>query len=170
MKNELSHPVANAIVVLGARIVGDGRASPALARRIELGIALFKAGLAKRLVLSGGGRGQERAIMREADFMRATAIAAGVPSDALLVERESHNTSENATEAARLLAPLHVRSLVLVTDRYHARRARVLFRAAGFNVVAVHSPLRPLRESLPQAVAELVRLPISLVRLLLERR
>src|SRR5262245_11414330 len=101
MKNELSHPVANAIVVLGARIVGDGRASPALARRIELGIALFKAGLAKRLVLSGGGRGQERAIMREADFMRATAIAAGVPSDALLVERESHNTSENATEAAR---------------------------------------------------------------------
>jgi uncharacterized SAM-binding protein YcdF (DUF218 family) len=170
MNREASRAVADAIVVLGARIGADGTASPALARRIELGIALFQAGLAKRLVLSGGGRGRTRATMREADIMQAIAIAAGVPKHALLIERDSRNTVENAIETARLLAAVDGRSVVLVTDRHHARRARLLFRAAGLMVVALHAPPRPLGETLPQAGAELVRLPVSLLRLLLQRR
>jgi uncharacterized SAM-binding protein YcdF (DUF218 family) len=108
--------------------------------------------------------------MREADIMQAIASAAGVPEHALRIERDSRNTVENAIETARLLAAVDGRSVVLVTDRYHASRARLLFRAAGLRVVALHAPPRTLGETLPQAGAELVRLPISLLRLLLHRR
>jgi uncharacterized SAM-binding protein YcdF (DUF218 family) len=173
MTKEPSRAVADAIVVLGARIGADGTASAALARRVELGVALFRAGLAKRLVLSGGGRGRTRETAREADIMRAIAIAAGVPADALLIERESRNTVENAIETARLLDRVDARAVLLVTDRYHAPRARLLFRIAGLRVVALHAPPRPLGGTLPRMGAEFVRLPLSLLRALLhggERR
>lgn len=170
MTRKASRAVADAIVVLGARIGDDGAASPALARRVELGVALFQAGLAKHLVLSGGGRGHRCETMREADIMRAIALAGGIPEHALLIERNSRNTVENAIETARQLASVNGNSVLLVTDRYHALRARLLFRAVGPRVVAFHAPPRPLRETLPQAAAELVRLPVGLVRLLLRGR
>ena len=47
---------AAAIVVLGARVRPDGRPSAALERRMRVAISLYQAGVAPRLLLSGGGR------------------------------------------------------------------------------------------------------------------
>jgi len=155
---------AAAIVVLGAKILRDGRPSRAIERRVQAAVALYRAGVAPVLVLSGGGG---RAVP-EAEVMRDLALAAGIPDSALLVEPTSRNTLENATESARLLAARGT-SIVLVTDRYHALRARVLFRLVGLSVRAVHAAPMPLRQEWPMWVLESVKFPNSVARALFRR-
>jgi uncharacterized SAM-binding protein YcdF (DUF218 family) len=149
-----------AIVVLGAKVLPDGRASAALVRRMEVAILLYRAGMAPLLVLTGGGR----QAVPEAEVMQQIALTAGVPTAALLIEPRSRTTLENAIETAKLLTPRGARAVVLVTDGYHALRARLLFRMAGLTVVAVHTARVPLRPRLAMIAAECVKLPINLVR------
>lgn len=149
-----------AIVVLGARVQPDGRASPALERRMRVAISLYRSGVAPLLVLSGGGR----QTVPEAEVMRDLARAAGLPESALVLEPRSRSTLENATETAKLLAATGRPAIVLVTDGYHALRARLLFRLAGLHVIAVHEAEVSLRPRLLMAAAECVKLPVSLLR------
>jgi uncharacterized SAM-binding protein YcdF (DUF218 family) len=157
------HEQAAAIVVLGARVRSDGTPSAALERRVRLAIALYRAGWAPLLVLSGGGRQK----VSEAEVMQRLALDAGVPAAALLMEPRSRTTLENATEAAKLLAACTPATVVLVTDGYHALRARLLFRMAGLRVIGVHSAEVPLRPRLLMTAAECLKLPISIIRALL---
>jgi uncharacterized SAM-binding protein YcdF (DUF218 family) len=128
-------------------------------------ISLYQAGVAPLLVLSGGGRHA----VPEAEVMRQLALARGVPPAALMLEPRSRTTLENATETAKLLIPRGQAAVALVTDGYHAPRARLLFRMAGFTVVAVHRARVPLRPRLLMIAAECVKLPINLVRALVRK-
>jgi uncharacterized SAM-binding protein YcdF (DUF218 family) len=158
---------ADAIVVLGCRLKPDGTASPALARRVACGVALYRQGAAPFLVMSGGGIGR----VPEAEIMRRIAIAAGVPERALIVEPRSRNTFENARETARLLAARGLVSVLLVSDRVHLPRAALLFRRAGLKIVgrAAAAPPALLREALP-ALRELAALARTSLYVLLRRR
>jgi uncharacterized SAM-binding protein YcdF (DUF218 family) len=62
--------------------------------------------------------------------------AAGVAD--VLVEDRSQTTAENARFTAELVAPLGVRSVWLVTQPFHARRAALLFRRAGLDARSWH--------------------------------
>jgi uncharacterized SAM-binding protein YcdF (DUF218 family) len=153
---------ADVIVVLGCRLTADGAPSPALARRVACGVALYQTGIAPRLLLSGGG-GARRS---EAAVMREMALAAGVPDDAILVEERSPDTLGNAVETARLMRAAGLSTLVLVSDRYHLPRARLLFRLAGACIVAVHSPReRGATPAWRWLAKEAAALPWSLLRL-----
>jgi uncharacterized SAM-binding protein YcdF (DUF218 family) len=153
------------IVVLGAKVLPDGRPSGAMERRMQVALALYRAGVAPVLLLSGGGQP-----IPEAEVMRRMALAAGVPESALMLEPMSRNTLENATQAALLLAARPDTAIVLVTDRYHAFRARMLFRLVGLTVRAVHVAAVPPRRHLTMLVTESVKLPISVVRALFQIR
>jgi uncharacterized SAM-binding protein YcdF (DUF218 family) len=152
------------IVVLGARVFADGRPSRAMQRRMKVAIDLYRTGAAPVLLLSGGGEP-----VAEAEVMRQIALAAGIAESALLVESASRNTLENAMHAAALLAAHQVAAVVLVTDRWHAFRARLLFRLAGLTVCAVHSATVPARRQIAMRLSEGVKLPISLLRALLHK-
>jgi uncharacterized SAM-binding protein YcdF (DUF218 family) len=134
-------------------------------RRMQVAISLYRAGVAPLMLLSGGG---DRAVP-EADVMRGLAIAAGVPESALLLEPDSRNTQENATHATALLGARRVTDIFLVTDRYHAVRARLLFRLAGLAVRSVHvAPMSPRRRT-AMLVTESLKLPLSLAHALWHR-
>jgi uncharacterized SAM-binding protein YcdF (DUF218 family) len=125
---------ADAIVVLGAPLAADGGLSAVLAERVRAGIELWRAGAAPRLVMSGGRtRGAARA---EAEVMAEAARAGGVPDDALVVEAVSLTTAANAREVA-CLVPRGARIWV-VTQPFHGRRARRLFRRAGLDAQVWH--------------------------------
>ncbi|WP_271410589.1 YdcF family protein [Pseudomonas sp. Q1-7] len=74
-------------------------------------------------------------------------------------EGESRTTWENATHSAKLLQPLGVRRVLLVTQAAHMPRARWCFERVGFDVVA--APMgylgvpngRPLGGWLPESKA-----------------
>ncbi len=129
----LNHEAADAIVVLGCQLVGGGRPSERLRRRVALGVGVYREGAAPLLIMSGGGTGAAT----EAAVMRDLAREAGVPETAVLLETESRNTFENAAYTARLLHAIGKPRIVLVSDRAHLPRAARLFRRAGLEVIGV---------------------------------
>jgi uncharacterized SAM-binding protein YcdF (DUF218 family) len=70
-----------------------------------------------------------------ADIMRGLVEEGGVPASDVTVERDSRSTQENAAFTARILHPRGIRTIALVTDAFHMRRAELAFRKQGFNVI-----------------------------------
>lgn len=124
---------ADAIVVLGAPIRASGELSPAAQERVEVALLLYRENLAPIVCVTGGHMPRAQAgSLLEADGMARWLRAGGVPNDRLRVDRLSTTTRENAARTAELLLPENVRTVCLVTQPFHSRRARFLFRAAGF--------------------------------------
>ena len=123
---------ADAIIVLG----GDWKG------RIEKGIELYRQGLAPRLVVTGGRLVAPETT--EADYLAAVALRAGVPRDAIIAERHSHSTWQDALRTLELARQQGFRRVLLVTSDWHSRRARWVFRRvygpAGIEVLSVPSP------------------------------
>jgi uncharacterized SAM-binding protein YcdF (DUF218 family) len=93
-------------------------------RPVERALELYRAGLARRLLFTGGFNPKAGAV--EAAEMAREAEAGGVPRSAILVEDRATNTSENMAFAARLLEASGgldaVGSILLVAIHYHMRR------------------------------------------------
>jgi uncharacterized SAM-binding protein YcdF (DUF218 family) len=114
----------------GARfdvIVVLGGPEDAMKRRTAQGVSLLAAGVAERLILSGGG-GRHRP---EAETMRDLALAAKVSPARLVLEQKSLSTLENAIHSARIMQAEGWRTALIVTDALHLPRARLAFRVAG---------------------------------------
>lgn len=131
-------PQAAAIVVLSGSDTADGGLTPATAARVTQGVRLWQAGVAPILVMTGGTL-PKGADTRVALRMQAAAVAAGVPSDAILAEAASHSTLQNAILTADLLPP-GAGPVVLVTHRFHLPRAWFNFRAQGYRIAALSAP------------------------------
>ena len=120
---------ADAIVILGAPLAKDGLLTDVLRERVMAGYELWKRGAAPLICVTGGpSRGRT-----EAEAMADALRDLGVPAHALRIEAESRTTTENATRTAALLAADGVRSVWVVTQPFHLRRACWLFRRAGFD-------------------------------------
>lgn len=127
------------VIVLGAGVRPDGSPSPALRRRVEHAVGLLAAHSDACLLLTGG---LGRYPPSEAEVMARTAEQHGIAREQMLLEERATNTGESARFCAALLAGCAVGSVVLVTDAYHQRRARLAFRRAGLNA-ASSSPAVP---------------------------
>lgn len=120
---------ASAVVcVLGCR-----PGSPALARRARAARDAFVSRKAS-LVLTCGG--PTRGGRVEADVLAEMLQDGGVPESAIVRERLSRDTQENAVGAARILRERGRTEVVVVTCSWHVPRARRLFERAGLRVVA----------------------------------
>jgi uncharacterized SAM-binding protein YcdF (DUF218 family) len=120
-------------------------------------------------VLVTGGKSDgydppEGAVMRDS-LMRDFAVPVR------WAETASRNTVENASFSAPLLHGAGVKTIFLVTNEFHMRRARLLFEAQGFDVVPVPAlwPLsaqgRPLQQGTsPFAWRDLVPTTTALTR------
>ncbi|PTL77156.1 YdcF family protein [Vitiosangium sp. GDMCC 1.1324] len=122
---------SDVLVVLGARVLPGGEPSSALRARVEKAVALYRQGLAPRLLFSGGVGVNPPS---EAQVMRELALRLGVPSEACLLEERSHSTEQNARFSSDMLRSLGARRVVVVSDPYHLLRARQYFRLHGFEV------------------------------------
>jgi uncharacterized SAM-binding protein YcdF (DUF218 family) len=131
-----------AIVVLGCRVRLDARArlSPgALARRVEMGARTYHLRDAKAdeqtvIVVSGGRRWGHDV---EADVMARELALQGVPEPAIVRERCSLSTRENARFTAEVLTRRGVVRTALVTCPWHMARAAACFARAGIAVEPV---------------------------------
>jgi uncharacterized SAM-binding protein YcdF (DUF218 family) len=98
--------------------------------RAEKAAALYNAGLAKRVLFTGGDA--RRTGVSEAIRLRQRALELGVPAEAILMETESTNTLENIKRSAALIDQeigwQDVRNLILVSAPHHMRRVKLTIR------------------------------------------
>ena len=142
-------PRADAIVVLGGGVSGETRYGLGgdlnqAADRLWRGAALYRAGKAPVLVLSGGA--VVAGGLPEAALMAQKLRGFGLPDTAWIEESRSRTTRENAQYSRALLADKGVHHILLVTSASHMRRAAAVFTAQGFVVTAVATDhQQPLR-------------------------
>lgn len=128
---------ADAIVLLGGAMRGDTPMGTLAdlnqhADRLVHAVALYKAGKAPVVLLSGGGLGEGRP---EALQMKDVLGVMGVPVQHMLLEKQSRNTYDNAVNSARILKDGGMHRILLVTSAYHMRRALGVFERQGLEVV-----------------------------------
>jgi uncharacterized SAM-binding protein YcdF (DUF218 family) len=137
---------ADVAVVFGAKVQPDGRLSNALADRIRTACGLYRAGLVKRLVLSGGpGAGE----VTEAEAMRRYAITHGVAAEDIIIDNEGLNTEATVRNTSPLFQQWHARRILVVSHFYHLPRIKLAYQRAGFEVYTVPAPQGHLLGKLP---------------------
>lgn len=119
-------PRLRVALVLGAKLLPDGRPSRALRRRADHAAQLWHAGRVDRIVVSGG---MAQAGKTEAEAMADLLQGTGVPDHAITREDHARNTWQNIALSQPLIP--EGAEVVLVTDRYHAPRARLIARRQG---------------------------------------
>ncbi|HTN41648.1 MAG TPA: YdcF family protein [Asticcacaulis sp.] len=93
-------------------------------------LALYTSGLTPRILISGAAAATNG--MEEWRLYRDHALASGVPETAVLLEKEAHNTSENAAFGATLIAAElgwdKVKTVAVCAKPFHMRRALMTLR------------------------------------------
>ncbi|HEY3358697.1 MAG TPA: YdcF family protein [Polyangia bacterium] len=156
---------ADCAVVLGARAYADGTASLALHDRTMTGVALYRRGFVRRLVMSGG---VEANGVSEPAVMRAIALEAGVPAQDIILDEQGRDSWATVRNARALAARHAWREVLLVSHYYHLPRLRLAADRAGLPARTVpchqtrrlaHEPWSIVREGIGLAYYYLVHLP-----------
>jgi uncharacterized SAM-binding protein YcdF (DUF218 family) len=124
---------ADAAVILGNRVYPGQRPSPALAARLDEGLAVWRAHRVKALIVSGGveAGGRLGGEGDEAKVMRAYLEARGVPDTAIIADPYGDNTELTGRNAAAILKARGWTSVIAVSQFYHVPRTRLALRRAG---------------------------------------
>lgn len=132
---------ADAIVVFGCKVNANNRPSWALYDRMKTACDLYSAGLADTIVLSGGpGEGESH----ETDAMKEIALAAGIPEEKILIDRDGLDTAATVRNTTPLLRQHELRRVLAVSHFYHLPRIKLTYRKAGMDVYTV-----PAKETHP---------------------
>jgi uncharacterized SAM-binding protein YcdF (DUF218 family) len=157
---------ADAIVVLGAAQY-DGRPSPVLRARLDHAVELYRSGVARTLVMTGGvGPGDT---VSEAVVGQRYASRQGVPAAAILTERTGMTTLQSMDAVKRMMDGRGMHTAVLVSDPFHMLRLKLL--AARVGLTGYTSPTRtsPISRNPDQERRFLLRESVSLPFALVER-
>lgn len=123
---------ADAIIVLGASVYPDGTPSGILQDRLDDGIALYFAGAAPKIIMSGDN-GTES--YNECWAMKQYAISQGVPSEDVFCDHAGFSTYETMYRARHVFG---AERIVVATQTYHLYRA--LYDAQGVGMEAIGVP------------------------------
>ena len=129
---EASEFDADAIVVLGASVFADGTPSGILQDRLDDGIALYFAGAAPKLIMSGDN---STVSYNEVKAMKDYAVEQGVPSEDIFCDHAGFSTYESMYRAKHVFG---AERIVVATQTYHLYRA--LYSAKGLGVEAIGVP------------------------------
>jgi uncharacterized SAM-binding protein YcdF (DUF218 family) len=122
---------ADVILILGAAEY-RGRPSPVLRARLDHGLELYRRGLAPRILTTGGAGGDPD--FTESEVGRAYLVDRGVPSDAIIVEREGESTAHSTAAAAEIMRRMGLESAIVVSDGYHIFRVKKMLEFRGLKV------------------------------------
>lgn len=147
------------IVVLGNAVAPDGRPSPRLAARLAAAVAVWRAGLAPRLLVSGGTGPNGR---DEAAAMAAWLIANGVPATA--IDRDAAGVTTWATARDTVARNPRGTRVIVVSQWYHLPRAILALRRHGVIVTGGAWPRFWEWRDLYSLLREGVALPVYAVR------
>lgn len=121
------------VVVLGCLVREDGTPSAMLRDRLRRGVALYKDGVAPKLLMSGD-HGREE--YNEVETMKAYAVDAGVASADVFMDHAGFSTYESMYRARDVFG---AKKIVVVTQEYHLYRALYIAERLGLEAYGVAS-------------------------------
>ena len=117
-----------AIVIFGAAVRPDGRASPSLLRRIGYGLKAAQAHPDAPIFCSGG---VGRTGPSEASIMARVLRGQGVAADRLVLDEASLDTLQSVIAAARYVRRSGRDGVIVCSDGYHQPRIRLMLGVLG---------------------------------------
>lgn len=119
------------ILVLGCLVHDSGRPSDMLSDRLRRGLALYEAGAAPKLLMSGD-HGREN--YDEVDAMKRYAVEAGVPTQDVFMDHAGFSTYESLYRARDVF---QAKTVLIVTQEYHLYRALHIAKRLGLEAYGV---------------------------------
>lgn len=124
------------ILILGAGVYENGRPSHMLEDRLKQGIALYRAGISGKLLMSGD---HGRDSYDEVNVMKQYAIDAGVPSEDIFMDHAGFSTYESLYRARDIF---EAKRIIVVTQSYHMYRSLYIANGLELDAYGVSSDLR----------------------------
>ena len=140
---------ADAIIVLGASVYPDGTPSGILQDRLDDGIALYFAGVAPKIIMSGDNG---TASYNEVKAMKQYAIAQGVPSRDIFCDHAGFSTYESMYRAKYVFG---CERIVVATQTYHLYRALWSAKSLGMQAEGVPSDYHEYQKQLQYDIREI---------------
>lgn len=123
------------ILVLGCLVRDDGEPGGMLEDRLEVGIALYRDGVAPKLLMSGD-HGSES--YDEVNAMKQYALEKGVDSSDVFMDHAGFSTYDSLYRAREVFG---AEKIVIVTQEYHLYRALYIAESLGIEAYGVASDL-----------------------------
>lgn len=128
---------ADAAIVLGAAVWGD-KPSPVFRERINHSINLYKKGVVRNIIFTGGvGEAKELA---EAVVGKRYAIQRGVKENDIFIETKSRTTHENLKNAQAVASQHQLSKFLIVSDPLHLKRAVLMAQDMGMDAYPSPTP------------------------------
>lgn len=127
-RNTTSDGPADAAVVLGAA-VWTNKVSPVFKERINHALNLYRKGRVGKLIFTGGQGSPNEPT--EAAAARLYALQSGIPASDILIEDQSHTTYENILNAKQVADANGIRTVLIVSDPLHMKRAMTVAQDVG---------------------------------------
>lgn len=160
-----------AIVIFGAAILPDGRASPSLARRVGYGLLAARQ-TPEAPVFCSGGVG--RFGPSEASLMADLLVQSGLSPGRIVLDEASADTLQNVTAAVRFIRSEGLSGAIACSDAYHLPRIRMLFGTLGVPAQSGPAPPgpagAPMGDWLRMSLREVAAYPYDLAVALWRRR
>lgn len=115
------------------------------ADRLVQAVDLYKRGLVRHILVTGGSGSVFDLPQTEAEVSRNLLLTLGVPDTAIWIEEKSRNTHENALYTKALLQSRGVdmsAPQLLVTSAFHMRRSLACFEKEGLKVDSFATSMR----------------------------
>lgn len=133
----------DAIIVLGGGVsVPEGDQGPTFLngeslRRCMKAADIYREGLACPILVTGGKPDPQSPGLAVATVMGLTLIEMGIDRRFIMIEDQSNDTAANARESAKLIKAANWKNLALVSTAVHLPRGAALFKAEGYEVIAI---------------------------------
>jgi len=119
-------------LIFGAGI-RDGKPSPMLQERLDMGVALYQNGIVPKLLLSGHGSVDGKGY-DEVKVMYEYVLDKNVPDADLIIDKSGFSTYESVQHC---LNTYHLKKVLLVSQKYHLYRAVYLANQFGLEANGV---------------------------------
>ena len=124
------------ILVLGCQVKDDGTPSHMLEDRLKRGVALYDAGAAPKLLMSGD-HGKDG--YNEVGTMKQYAMDAGIDSESIFMDHAGFSTYESIYRARDIF---QADKILIVTQQYHLYRALYIAEKLGVEAYGVSADYR----------------------------
>jgi uncharacterized SAM-binding protein YcdF (DUF218 family) len=132
---------SDVIIVLGAHLWGD-QPSPLLRYRLDQGIALYRQGYGKHIIVSGAQGDDE--LTTEAYAMATYLRRHNIPKGIIYLEENSYSTYENIKYSKEIMDREGFHNAIIVTNTFHLYRALAIGKHFSIPVSGAPAKMHPV--------------------------